>query len=228
MDHAARCGVNPFLSPRFRRPKNTAPRITLDNRKGPYYDPGVEREGLISLHRQHVDRFLASAIPSTPGVRGLHLGSGPGPRGRYRPSPEQTWIDCDLTCGDVRGDALALPFRASSFSVVRASEFLYSIDARYLVRAIGEMRRVLTLGGRLVITAPLLVPPIADYDLTRLTPNGWRRILPFHTVTITPLGGFYSHLVITLEHLSSIFAVLRPLARFDDGTYPHALGIVCE
>lgn len=161
-------------------------------------------------------------------MRGLNLGSGPSPRGRYRPPPAQRWIDVDLTCGDVRGDALALPFRASSFAVVRATEFIYAIDPRHLSRSIDEMRRVLTLGGRLVLSAPLLVPPIAEYDLTRLTPNGWRKILPFQNVTIRPLGGYYSHLVVTLEHLSSIFAVLRPLARLDDGTYPHALGIVCE
>lgn len=182
-----------------------------------------------SLHRAHVDRFLRTAIPSTPGLRGLHLGSGPGPRGTYRPPDSQHWINVDLTCGAVRADVRDLPFRRQSFDCVRATEFLYHIEPQDLHRALGECRRVLTRDGRLVITAPLLVPPINADDVLRLTAEGWRRALrDFRSVTMTTLGGFWSHLVITLEHLSPACALLRGLAKLDTETYPHAYGIVAH
>ena len=179
-----------------------------------------------SLHRQHLDRFLASAIPSTPGLRGLHIGCGRGARGDYRPAASQRWIDADLAGGHVTADVHRLPFRSASFDVVRATEMLYHVDPGQIRHALGECRRVLRSGGRFVMTVPLLVPPINPDDLTRLTPNGWHRLLPFSSVTITALGGYYSHLVITLEHLWRGFAALRPLAWLDTEAYPHALGIV--
>lgn len=181
---------------------------------------------MISLHRQQVDRFLAAAIPSDDGLRGLHVGCGAGPRGCYRPAPRQHWTEIDLAYGPLRADILALPFRPQTFDLVRATEMLYYLGPREITGALYECRRVLKLGGRFVATVPLLVPPITTEDQLRLTAEGWRAILPFRNVRIMTLGGFWSHLVITLEHLSRGFAILRPLARLDDGTYPHALGIV--
>lgn len=180
---------------------------------------------MISLHRRHVDRFLARAIPDTPGLRGLHIGSGPGPRGHYRPSPRQRWIDLDLTCGDVRGDIRALPFKPASFDVVRATEMIYHVAIEEIRMALFELRRVLRPGGRLVLTAPLLVPPINADDLVRYTAAGWRRLLP--GAEVTPLGGRWTHLVVTLENFSSVFALLRPLALLDrpDDHYAHAYAI---
>lgn len=123
----------------------------------------------------------------------------------------------------------ALPFRARTFDLVRATEFLYMVDPRFLAGALDECRRVLKRGGRLVASMPVLFPAITSGDCVRLTAEGLRRVLPFSRVQITPLGGFYTHLVTTLEHLSRAFAILRPLARLDDGrTYTTALGVVAE
>lgn len=181
---------------------------------------------MISLHRQHVDRFLASAIPADDGLRGLHIGCGAGDRGRYRPSPRQHWTAVDLAHGPLRADILALPFRTASFDIVRATEMLYFLGVREITGALSECRRVLKHGGRFVATVPLLVPPISAADQVRITPEGWRAIMPFWDPRITPLGGYWTHLVTTLEHLSRGFVVLRPLARFDDpAAYPHALGL---
>ena len=181
-----------------------------------------------SLHRQHVDQFLASAIPTTPGLRGLHIGSGGDGRGRYRPSAAQRWINADIVAGHVRADIVALPFRARSFDIVRATEMIYHVGVGGIRGAISECRRVLRPGGRLVITAPLLFSPINGEDRMRLTATGWRDVLPFQDVEITPLGGYYSALVKLLEDRSPAFALLRPLARLDDGSYPVAYGVVAR
>lgn len=182
-----------------------------------------------SLHRQHLDRWLSSAIPTTPGLVCLDVGSGGGGRGRYRPSLSQRWVHADLVAGHVRADVRALPFRRRAFDLVRATEMIYHLGVRDLAGALGEIRRVLRPGGRLVLSAPLLFPPINPHDKTRLTETGWRDVLPFARVEITPLGGFWTHLVTTLEYLSRAFAILRPLAWLDDGqTYTTALGVIAE
>ena len=178
-----------------------------------------------SLHRQAVDAFLARAIPTTPGLRGLHIGSGAGERGAYRPPASQTWISADIAHGPLRADIRRLPFRRDSFDVIRATEMIYFVSE--LTQAISECRRVLRAGGRLVITAPLLFPQIAEGDVMRLTAAGWRHELPFQSIEITPLGNWISHLVKTLEDGWRGFAVLRPLARLNVGpAYPSALGVV--
>ena len=178
-----------------------------------------------SLHRIAVDRFLRSAIPSTPGLTCLHLGSGATPRGVYRPPAGQRWVDADLMGGHVRADFHSLPFRTRTFDVIRFTEAVY--HTVYVRGVLSECGRVLKSRGRLVITAPLLFSQINQDDCMRLTETGWRRVLPFGSVEITPLGGYWSHLVSHLEHASRVFAALRPLARLDDGRYPTALGIIC-
>ena len=183
-----------------------------------------------SLHRAHVDAFLARAIPSTPGLRGLHAACGLGERGLYRPSPSQRWFGFDLLGGDVRADFHAIPFRSGSFDLVRCSEALYFVRPQSLAGVLGELRRVLKMGGRFVATVPALFPPICEGDQTRLTPFAWRRILPYLDVEIVRLGGLWTTVVTFLEHVSRVFSVLRPLARLD-ARYPHvatAYGLICE
>ena len=184
---------------------------------------------MISLHRQHVDAFLERSIPATPGLRGLHIGCGGDGRGRYRPPASQRWTNADLIAGHVRADVLAMPFRSRSFDIVRATEFLYHMDPREIAGAFAECRRVLASGGVLVATMPCAgFPPINAHDCLRLTAEGLRRMLPFQDVEITPLGGYWSHLVSMLEHLTRAFCILRPLARWDNGAYAMAHGVVAR
>lgn len=131
--------------------------------------------------------------------------------------------------GDVYADFHALPFKARSFDLIRATECLY--HTCHIGSVLHEFGRVLKTTGRMVFTVPLLFAPINSHDKARLTEAGWRSILPYPDVKIVRLGGYFSLLVTLLEALSPVCRVLRPLARFDDAVFPHvalAYGIVVD
>jgi ubiquinone/menaquinone biosynthesis C-methylase UbiE len=54
-----------------------------------------------------------------------------------------------------QADATELPFAPASFDVVIASYLLHLLDPARLRQALGEMRRVLTPGGRVVTVTPV-------------------------------------------------------------------------
>jgi ubiquinone/menaquinone biosynthesis C-methylase UbiE len=54
-----------------------------------------------------------------------------------------------------RGNATKLPFTAEEFDIVIASYLLHLLDTASLERALGEMRRVLKPGGRVVTVTPM-------------------------------------------------------------------------
>lgn len=153
-----------------------------------------ERAAVRTPHRAAVDAFLAHAIPATPGLVGLHVGSGPSatPRGDYRPSDKQLWFDVDVnaTCS-VRADVTRLPFPNRIFDLVRATECLYSVFD--VVDALKECKRVLKPTGMLIATCPFrLAFPIDQTDVMRLTPYGWAHALGragFQEVKVTNLEG---------------------------------------
>jgi SAM-dependent methyltransferase len=79
---------------------------------------------------------------------------------------------------DIRGDLLALPFQADTFDSVVLTEVLEHCEEPK--QAIAEVLRVLTPGGRLLVTSPFLWPDhhTDDYpDYWRFTEQGWQLLL---------------------------------------------------
>jgi len=151
----------------------------------------------VSYRRKRVDQDLRGCAPYFAG-RVLDVGGGRR-RGRFTPPPSAQWIVADLGLAgrpDVAADLLALPFRDASFDAVKATEVLEHVpDA---ARALDECRRVLRPGGHLIATVPFLERLHGDPDdFARYTEAMWRRLLAaarLEPVTITPQGGFFTHL----------------------------------
>jgi SAM-dependent methyltransferase len=120
---------------------------------------------------------LMSAIPR--GARVLDLGCGPGQDTRYLASrgfdpvgldavrPFLEWARAQRRKTRlVQGDILDLPFRPHSFSAAWAAASLIHLSKREASRVLGELRAIITPGGRLAAT---FVHGTASGVLTR----GW-------------------------------------------------------
>jgi SAM-dependent methyltransferase len=166
----------------------------------------------VSYRRKRVDADLARLAASFHG-RVLDVGGGRR-RGAFRPPAGARWIVADLEMAgrpDVAMDVQALPFRERCFDCVKATEVLEHVpDA---ARALAECRRVLRPGGRLVVTAPFLEREHADPDdYARFTGPMWERLLRqagFDAASITPQGGYFTHLAGLLRFL--VLGAPRPL-----------------
>jgi SAM-dependent methyltransferase len=151
----------------------------------------------VSYRRKRVDQDLRGCASYFAG-RVLDVGGGRR-RGRFTPPASARWIIADIGLAgrpDVAADLLALPFRDASFDAVKATEVLEHVpDA---ARALDECRRVLRPGGHLIVTVPFLERLHGDPDdFARYTEAMWRRLLAaagLRPVTITPQGGFFTHL----------------------------------
>ena len=151
----------------------------------------------VSYRRKRVDADLRECTPYF-GGRVLDVGGGRR-RGRFTPPPSARWVVADIGLGgrpDVAADLLALPFRDAAFDAVKATEVLEHVpDA---ARALDECRRVLRPGGHLIVTVPFMERLHGDPDdFARYTEAMWRRLLAgagLKPVTITPQGGFFTHL----------------------------------
>lgn len=107
----------------------------------------------LSLHRRRLNRALRSLTPLTGRV--LEIGNGRVRRG--------IWLGASWTLDwsqyrqpSVQGDAMALPFCADALTGVICCETLQYIPTPAL--ALKEMRRVLTPGGRLLLSVPWSTP----------------------------------------------------------------------
>ncbi len=166
----------------------------------------------VSYRRRRVDADLARLAGVFQG-RVLDVGGGRR-RGSFRPPDGARWIVADLEISgrpDVAVDIQTLPFRDGAFDCVKATEVLEHVpDA---ARALGECRRVLRPGGRLVATAPFLERQHADPgDYARFTRPMWERLLAgagFASATITAQGGYFTHLAGLLRFL--VLSAPRPL-----------------
>jgi demethylmenaquinone methyltransferase / 2-methoxy-6-polyprenyl-1,4-benzoquinol methylase len=107
-------------------------------------------------------RAVLRALDAQPGQRILDLAAGTGTSSVPLQAAGAEVVPCDFSLGMLRvgrrhypglpftaGDALALPFAASSFDAVSISFGLRNVSD--VGRALAEMRRVAKPGGRLVV-----------------------------------------------------------------------------
>lgn len=147
---------------------------------------GMEGNPLaMSPHRQLVEAFVGEQIRSLRWRGGwLDVGGGRRPaRGAD--------VTLDLSGPvSVHGDVGKLPFFGATFRIVTAVEMLYLVtDIR---AALGEMYRVLTAGGHLIVTCPFSRPRNERGDWRRPTDEAWLGMLAaagFRVTVCEPLGG---------------------------------------
>ena len=95
----------------------------------------------VSYRRKRVDADLGALAHHFRG-RVLDIG-GARRRGRFQPPAEARWVVVDLAGAcDVRADIVALPFRASAFDAIKATEVLEHVPDP--AAALRECARVLT------------------------------------------------------------------------------------
>ena len=157
-----------------------------------------------SYRRRLIDADLESVKGRLAG-RVLDVGGGRR-RGRFRAPTGADWIVADVSPAgrpDVRADVQALPFRDAAFDAIKITEVLEHVPDT--AKALRECRRVLRPGGRLVATAPFLEHLHGDpQDYARYTDIMWRRLLAESGLTadsVTPQGGFFTHLAGMLKFL---------------------------
>jgi len=116
----------------------------------------IETHERYSENREPFHPWVLRHVGARPGDRLLDVGSGPGDYHAHLSGVRVVALDMSagmlakVRVPKVRADAQALPFRAASFDRVMANHVLYHVpDQRQALR---EMRRVLTAGGRAVIT----------------------------------------------------------------------------
>lgn len=164
-----------------------------------------------SLRRYYIDEFQTRQIARLPSrSQVLDLGGtrilkrGQFDIGRY----DMQVVYANLSTSkrpDVQADAANVPFRDSCFDAVICSELLEHVPAPLAV--LGEVHRVLKVGGRVLISVPFLYPIHADpYDYGRYTDTYWVKELDRIGFTILALekqGLYWSVLVDLLRAFAS-------------------------
>ena len=164
-----------------RETKDSA-RRWFDRRAGSY------EGGFTSRWRDPVQRASLDALELTPGDRLLDLGCGTGAASRVAATIAESVVGVDLSPEMIReaidlaggienvrfeiGDAERLAFPEGAFTAVLCSNSFHHYPDPF--RAVAEMRRVLAVGGRLVIgdaCADLVTARIADRFLRRFEPG---------------------------------------------------------
>jgi len=190
--------------------------------------PGLEYYLHASYRRKRMDGDLKTVARYFTGCV-LDVGGGRR-RGAFVPPRTARWVVADLELGGrphVAADIVALPFRDGVFDAVKASEVLEHVAA--VPQALAECRRVLRSGGHLVITVPFLERLHPDpEDYARYTERMWERLLAeagLRPVTITPQGGFFTHLAGLLRYL--VLHAPRGFRHLGYGLFP-ALDLVSK
>lgn len=167
--------------------------------------------------RMHLDRYV------DPSDRVLDLGTGTGALVDFLPTDDVVGVDISremLTSGrgGVEARAAALPFREDTFDAVTARSVLHHLPN--LENALGEMRRVLRNGGRLVVANEPVGYARWRYELKRLrsyvgllldrTDNDWKAALAeqFDTTPagVTKLVNIWEQRGISVDLLDEVFA----------------------
>jgi len=124
-----------------------------------------------------------------PADRVLDLGSGKAP---YKSMfVHRQYVTADLFAkADVRCDATALPFADQAFDLAICTEVLEHVPEPAVT--LGELNRLLSDGGTLVLTTPLTWGVHETFDFHRWTDTGLQRLLTrggFEVETVRPRGG---------------------------------------
>ena len=127
-----------------------AGRLRADRRAGFYVEHAALGAGRLALELGcGTGLFLERVARSGAALVGIDLSADLLARARSR-------IGALANVSVLRGDAHRLPFPDASFDAVYGSSILHHLD---VVAALGEARRVLRTGGRLVFTEPNLLNP---------------------------------------------------------------------
>lgn len=104
----------------------------------------------------------------------LDLGSGNSPYQKFFPNAIRVDFEKDLTT-TVIADAQNLPFKNNSFNLIICTEVLEHLENP--AKAAAEMKRILKIGGRLILTTRFIFPiHNSPHDFFRFTKYGLRNI----------------------------------------------------
>ena len=122
------------------------------------------------LQRLPLDRAVLDSFAASVARRGvvLDLGCGPGQVGDYLTDRDLTVVGVDLSLGmlsasrrrgashlEVNADMRRLPFRSGSFRGVAAFYSIQHVPRQELEKTLTELRRVLTVGGTVLLATHL-------------------------------------------------------------------------
>jgi SAM-dependent methyltransferase len=148
------------------------------------------------LTRGKIDAFLEKHATDK---KTLDIGAASGDHPMF---PNATALDIDAARKpDVVGDAHALPFPDASFDTVVCSEVFEHLNDP--VKAVSEMKRVLTPGGTLVLTTRFIFPVHdAPGDYFRYTPYGLRHLFrDFDIVDEASEADSFSTIAVLLQRI---------------------------
>jgi SAM-dependent methyltransferase len=177
-------------------------------------DPnGWIRSVFPTAHEMLIKRSLqALNLPAFRSV--LVVGAGRDPyRHLFMQAKEYVRLDIrpisDTT--DIVGDALALPFKASHFDCIFASEVLEHVSDPF--RFVREIMQVLKTGGLVIVTTPFLFHGHGDpHDFWRPTLQGLRELFKgFAQVEVQSLGNRVHVISDLVTTAFSPYPVLFPL-----------------
>lgn len=161
------------------------------------------------LDRRPILAFMeetAAALP--PGSRVLDAGAGEAPYRElfahcdYKTSDWSNSVHENAQAADIVASLESLPLPDGSFDAVLNTQVLEHVADPFAV--VAELARVLTPGGRLFLTVPLVNELHEEpYDFFRYTPYGLRTLFEragLEAVEIEPLTGYYTTLAMLLRN----------------------------
>lgn len=166
----------------------------------------------VSFRRYYLDKMLFSTCFYG---RVLDIGGKKeNKRGNFRPPLDnvESWEYCNIdasTKPDYNCSAEDIPVDDEAFDIVLMTEVLEHLENPEIV--LQECKRILKIGGQMILTMPFLYPIHADpYDFQRWTPEKIKNVLKntgFDIENIIFMGGFIAVVLdIVLLNLKTSFA----------------------
>jgi len=174
------------------RPRSRARRLKQALGNGVVsFSKRISRGRYADLVNTEIDQF--------PGLL-LNLGCG---LSSYQTSISGTEVRTDIrweALPTAVADAHSLPFRNELFDAVLMENMLHNCQSPQQV--IAEARRVIRVGGKVILTLPFLFPIISPWDRFRFTRFGVESLLTnFSSVAIEPQYGGYGTFAVLLSRL---------------------------